>query len=82
MGDHFMFDQDKMVDFFSIGKEDFLASYSYLTEDDYEATVKEVIKASAYWDIKACEGMDGTELKDIVLGCMMTKWLILNEMGR
>lgn len=82
MRDHFMFDQEKMVDFFSISKEDFLASYSYLTEDDYEATVKEVIKASGYFNVGDCEGMDGTELKDIVLGCMMTKWLIVNEIGR
>ena len=82
MGDHFMFDQEKMVDFFSISKEEFLASYYYLREDDYEATAKEVIKASGYYNVEACEGMDGTELKDIVLGCMMTKWLTRNKIGR
>ena len=72
----FMPDQEKMVDFFILSKEEFLASYSYLTDEDYEATVKEVIKASGYWNPKSCEGFDGRELRDIVLGCMMTLWLL------
>lgn len=72
----FMPDQEKMVDFFILSKEEFLASYSYLTDEDYEATVKEVIKASGYWNPRACEGLDGRELRDIALGCMMTLWLI------
>lgn len=72
----FMPDQEKMVDFFILSKEEFLASYSYLTDEDYEATVKEVIKTSGYWNPRACEGLDGRELRDIVLGCMMTLWLL------
>ena len=72
----FMPDQEKMVDFFILSKEEFLASYSYLTDEDYEETVKEVIKTSGYWNPKACEGFDGRELRDIVLGCMMTLWLL------
>ena len=75
----FMSDQEKMVDFFILSKEDFLASYSYLTDEDYEATVKEVIKASGYWNPRACEGFDGRELRHIVLGCMMTLWLCKKE---
>ena len=76
---HFMFDQEKMVDFFILTKGEFLSCYSYLTPDDYEATVKEVIKASDYYNPEACKGMDGRELKDVVLGCMMTKFLCRNE---
>ena len=76
----FMYDQEKMVDFFILSKEEFLKSYSYLTDEDYEATVKEVIKASGYWNPRACEGFDGTKLRDIVFGCMATLWLCKKEM--
>ena len=34
----FISDVAKMYDFTQISKEDFLHSYSYLTEDDYDAT--------------------------------------------
>lgn len=34
----FITDIAKMVDFKILTKEDFLASYSYLTEDEYDAT--------------------------------------------
>lgn len=74
-GEDFMFDQEKMVDFFLLSKKEFLLSYNYLTNGDYEATVKEVIKASGYYNPGACEDFDGRELRDIVLGCMMTKVL-------
>ncbi len=36
----FLDDPDKMRDFITLGKEEFLESYSYLTENEYEATVK------------------------------------------
>ena len=75
----FMYDQEKMVDFFVLSKEEFLASYSYLTNEDYEATVKEVIKASGYYNPEACEGFEGNKLRDVVLGCMMTLWLCKKE---
>lgn len=71
----FMPDQEKMVDFFILSKEEFLASYSYLTDEDYEETVKEVIKASGYYNPGACEDFDGRELRDVILGCIMTKML-------
>lgn len=32
-------DGDKLVDLFKLSKDEFLASYSYLTEMDYDATV-------------------------------------------
>jgi hypothetical protein len=38
-GEHFADDIDKMYDFVRISKEEFLKTYSYLTDADYEATV-------------------------------------------
>ena len=36
----FINDEEKMRDFYELSKEEFLNSYSYLTENDYEATIK------------------------------------------
>lgn len=38
----FIDDHDKMRDFAILSKDDFLASYSYLTEEEYDATSKVV----------------------------------------
>lgn len=38
----FIDDKEKMYDFFLLSKEDFLNSYSYLTEEEYELTKQEV----------------------------------------
>lgn len=38
----FMTDGEKLVDFFALSKEDFLNSYSYLTESEYDATFEKV----------------------------------------
>ena len=35
-------DAEKMIDFNTLTKEEFLQSYSYLTEAEYEATLQEV----------------------------------------
>lgn len=35
-------DEEKMVDFKTLTKEEFLFSYSYLTEEEYDATVRRV----------------------------------------
>ena len=40
----FIDDVEKMADFFILSKQDFLQSYSYLTDIEYELTKKEVIK--------------------------------------
>lgn len=37
-------DDEKMQDFYSLTKDEFLASYSYLTEEEYDATEREVNK--------------------------------------
>ena len=40
----FINDCEKMYDFFVLTKEEFLESYSYLTEDEYEATRNDLIE--------------------------------------
>ena len=35
-------DEEKMKDFFCLSKERFLESYSYLTEEEYNLTLKKV----------------------------------------
>lgn len=40
----FIDDEEKMVDFFILTKEEFLMSYSYLTEEEYDATKRDVIR--------------------------------------
>ena len=43
-GHHFADDTEKIIDFLKLSKEEFLKSYSYLGENDYNATVEEVAK--------------------------------------
>lgn len=43
----FTTDWEKMRDYFQISKEEFLASYSYVTEAEYDATKKVVDKKDA-----------------------------------
>jgi len=43
----FTTDWEKMRDYFQISKEEFLASYSYVTEAEYDATKKVVEKKDA-----------------------------------
>ena len=38
----FIDDQEKLRDFWELTKEEFLQSYSYLTEEEYDTTVKEL----------------------------------------
>ena len=42
-GFSFIDDEEKMEDFYLLSKEEFLQSYSYLHEDDYDATMEEVL---------------------------------------
>lgn len=41
-GVSFLNDADKVNDMFTLSKEEFLDSYSYLTEDDYNTTIAEI----------------------------------------
>jgi hypothetical protein len=42
--ENFIDDKEKMLDFFELTKEEFLESYSYLTEEEYDNTKKLVDK--------------------------------------
>lgn len=42
-GISFIDDADKLRDFFKLTKDEFLASYSYLSEEDYETTREQII---------------------------------------
>ena len=77
----FINDQEKMVDFFTITKEEFLNFYSYLTEEEYEATKQDVLYRSGYWNAEALledtdTDIDGVVIGKIVQSIMMTEWLL------
>lgn len=76
----FINDQEKMVDFFTNSKWVFLNFYSYITEEEYEATKKDVLIRSGYWNAEALAEdvcADGIEIGKIVQSIMMTEWLLL-----
>lgn len=75
----FINDQEKMIDFFTTTKDEFLNFYSYLTEEEYEATKKDVLTRSGYWNAEALsedEDANGIEIGKIVQSIMMTEWLL------
>ena len=75
----FINDQEKMVDFFTITKEVFLNFYSYLTEEEYEETKKDVLTRSGYWNAEALSedgDINGIEIGKIIQSIMMTEWLL------
>jgi len=45
----FIDDKEKILDFFEMNKEDFLESYSYLTEEEYDLTMEDVKKKKWKW---------------------------------
>lgn len=74
----FINDQEKMVDFFTITKEQFLNFYSYISEDEYEETKREVIERSGYWNADCIvddKGIDGLVVGKIIQSIMMFEWL-------
>ena len=75
----FITDQEKMVDFFTTTKEEFLNFYSYLTEEEYEATKRDVLTRSGYWNAEALaedRDIDGNIIGKIIQSIMMTEWLL------
>ena len=46
----FSSDSEKMRDFIYLSKEDFLLSYSYLTEREYEATANLILDACEHFN--------------------------------
>ena len=80
MREDFIFDKAKMVDFFILSKEQFLASYDYLEDKEYDDTVKEVILCIDRSGYENTSDMleyakEGRDLRDVVLGLMMSEWL-------
>lgn len=75
----FINDQEKMIDFFTTTKDTFLSFYSYLTENEYEETKKEVLSRSGYWNAEALsedKDVEGIDIAKIVQSIMMTEWLL------
>ena len=73
----FVNDDEVMRDFFKLTKEEFLNSYSYLSEQDYDATKQKVdngkileitLVGTDSWDRPVYKGKDGTLYKDVDLG--------------
>ncbi len=62
---NFTTDWEKMRDYFQISKEEFLASYSYVTEAEYDATKKVVEKKDAL-DKDSYKDLSDGEILDII----------------
>lgn len=74
----FINNQEKMVDFFQLHKENFLSFYSYLSSDEYEETKREVLERSGYCNadiIAEDKGIDGVVVGKIIQSLMMIEWL-------
>jgi hypothetical protein len=75
----FINEQEKMIDFFTITKDEFLNFYSYITEEEYEETKKDVLARSNYWNAEALAedgDIDGIVIGKIVQSIIMTEWLL------
>lgn len=75
----FINEQEKMIDFFTNSKWEFLNFYSNVTEEEYEATKKDVLIRSGYWNAEALaedKSADGITIGKIVQSIMMTEWLL------
>ena len=71
----FINDQEKMVDFFTVNRQDFLEFYSYLSEEEYNATIQDVLNRSGYWNADNIEVDDGVIIGKILHSIMLTEWL-------
>lgn len=69
---NFLDDKEKMVDFFTLSREDFFASYSYLTDEEYDNTLNAVAEKLG---IRPAESPSARELKEIGLLRMLTDYL-------
>lgn len=74
----FLDDHEKMIDLFTLTKEEFLEFYHYLTEEEYDATMNKAIEKSGYWHqdwYRENPDFDGKKLRHILFGIMVTEWL-------
>ena len=46
---NFIDDKEKMIDFFNISKDEFLQSYSYLNEKEYDLTLNKIVEMKLDW---------------------------------
>lgn len=60
-------DMEKMLDFFSISKEDFLTTYTYLDESDYDET-KKVVDAMSDEELRNLLVKVGQQLTNYLMG--------------
>jgi hypothetical protein len=58
----FIDDEEKMLDFFTITKREFLKYYSYLTEEEYDATLQDVLSRQGNSITQKCDIIDFKEL--------------------
>lgn len=75
LNNSFMNEQDKMIDFFTTTKENFLQFYSDVTEEEYEITKQDVLNRSGYWNSEYADIEDGEIVGKIVQSIMMIEWL-------
>ncbi len=62
---HFLDDEDKMMDIRVLTKEEFLSSYSYLTEEEYNETIERMEDTWCLdWNL-AEDDMSGGFVKDV-----------------
>ena len=57
MNGSFIDDKEKMNDIFVLSKDEFLNSYSYLTEEDYQSTIDDLWEDFGYIDIDENENI-------------------------
>ena len=79
-------DEEKMFDFFALSKEDFLDSYSYLTEEEYDMTAKKAVPKTYNIILRSWGGtvrpfMDGLSAKDALDFCNFYDWKWQMEEG-
>lgn len=75
----FINDQEKMIDFFTSTKKDFLKFYSHeITDEEYEVTRQDVLRRFDYWNIDSIGEdveIDGIMIGRIINSIMMINWL-------
>ena len=80
MENSFIDDQEKMIDFFTMDKDDFLKFYSYLNEKSYLDTCHDIMKRSGYWNADVViyddRVAEGKNIRNIIDGIQKQEWLL------
>lgn len=73
----FIGDPEKMVDFFRLRKSDFLETYSYISEESYDATCYDCLDAAGYdKNLVDPADMTGVDICSIIDGIQKQEWLL------